>query len=121
MNKVAQFSDLKGKILTKIDGKQGDSLLYFECSDGTKYQMYHYQDCCESVRLEEVAGDFADLIGLPLIQAEESSNENYKTPEYPDSWTWTFYRLATANGQVVLRWLGESNGYYSESVDFEQI
>ena len=82
--------------------------------------MFHEQDCCESVQVEDVAGDMQDLVGSPIVQAEESSNSD-NPPLRCESFTWTFYRLATAKGQVVLRWLGESNGYYSESVSFEEV
>ncbi len=90
--------------------------------DGSAYAFHHEQDCCENVWVEDVCGDVADLIGSPLVQAEEVvSKEGDPKPEYPDSWTWTFYKFATIKGSVTLRWLGESNGYYSESVSFDAV
>jgi hypothetical protein len=117
---IVEFDDLVGKTLTKVEGAVGDDRMTFTCDDGTSYVMFHLQDCCEGVSVEDITGELADLIGSPIVQAEESTNSTDDRPrDYSESWTWTFYRIATAKGQVVIRWLGESNGYYSESVDFE--
>lgn len=117
-----KFSDLVGKTLTKVEGKKGDDQIIFTADDGRKWQLWHQQDCCESVSVEDICGELSDLVGSPIVQAEEStSDENppgMPVSKYQDSFTWTFYRIATAKGQVVIRWYGESNGYYSESVDF---
>ncbi len=117
------INELLGKTLTEANGAKGDGEIAFKTTDGKKYKLYHSQDCCESVSVEDICGEMSDLVGSPITQAEEASNQD--TPagvEKPsDSFTWTFYRLATAKGQVVIRWLGESNGYYSESVDFEEV
>lgn len=116
---------LLGKTLTAIEGKAGDDQLVFRCADGTAYRMHHDQDCCESVTVEDIVGDLADLIGTPILKAEEATSDTppdgYVHEYEPESQTWTFYKLATAKGYVDIRWLGESNGHYSESVDFEQI
>ena len=110
-----EISELIGKTLTEIESNHEEVL--FHTSDGHKYKMYHEQDCCESVELEEVIGEFDDLIGSPITMAEVESNENIDEKN-DSSHTWTFYKLATNKGYVTLRWLGESNGYYSETVDF---
>lgn len=115
--------EMLGRIIVSIDGMEaGSEEITFRCEDGTRFVMGHVQDCCESVGLEEAVGDPQDLVGYPLLMAEEATNE--KDPgqpdEYPESWTWTFYKFATVRGYVTLRWLGESNGYYSESVDISK-
>jgi hypothetical protein len=72
--------------------------------------LYHSQDCCESVDVEDVTGDPADLIGALVIVAEERSG----TPPGGEG-TWTFYEIRTSRGDLTLRFLGTSNGYYSEA------
>ncbi len=42
-------------------------------------------------------------------------------PDYLDSWTITVYTFQTATSVAQIRWLGESSGYYSESVDIDRI
>jgi hypothetical protein len=104
----------------------GDDQIIFICESGKMFSMCHHQDCCESVSVEDICGDLSDLIGVPILKAEESTNEGENPDgvpikEYQDSFTWTFYRLSTIKGNVVIRWYGESNGYYSESVYFEEV
>lgn len=118
-------NELLGKTLTAISGKAGEDEMILATTDGKSYKFQHYQDCCESVRIADIIGDPQDLLGEPLLEAEEvTSNEHpagYAGDRYDDSFTWTFYKLGTRKGSVTIRWLGESNGYYSESVDLEEM
>jgi len=119
------ITELVGKTVTKVYDA-GDDIV-FECEDGKKYHLYHNQDCCETVSIESINGNLNDLVGSPILVAEEvTSGENPKDVNVKDlgcqdSFTWTFYKFATVKGYVDIRWYGESNGYYSESVDFEEI
>lgn len=121
--KETKFAELVGKTILDIQGlEKGSDEVVFVCSDGSKYKMYHLQDCCETVEVEDVYGDPKDLIGHNILIAEENSNcEGPKLNEYDDHYTWTFYKLATIKGYVDIRWYGTSNGYYSEEVTFERI
>lgn len=118
--KMAEIKELIGKTLSKID--KTDDRIEFFTSLGEVYVMYHSQDCCEYVRIEDIIGDLNDLVGNPILLAEEATSrehpENFIKED--ESFTWTFYKLATIKGYVTIRWYGESNGYYSESVDFDK-
>ena len=116
-----KFEDLKGKVLKEVTVENSE--IRFVTVGGDIYRMFHYQDCCESVYVESVVGDVQDLVGEPILVAEEvTSGDNPEgfEAEYQESFTWTFYKLATRKGYVDIRWYGESNGYYSESVSFEK-
>lgn len=117
-----KIGDLVGKTITEIHGMEKDSgHITFMCSDGSEYYMYHDQDCCESVYLEDVCGDVSRLLNTPIIKAEENTSNDNPLDKYDESFTWTFYTLATVKGYVDLRWYGTSNGWYSESVDIKKI
>lgn len=131
MNEYRKINILQGMTLQKILVDRVDNEITFVTIDNRIFRLLHTQHCCESVYIEDIEGDMDDLLGLPLLIAEEVSNQEIQatqlllgqqTQEDQDiSETWTFYRLATAKGWVVLRWYGTSNGYYSEEVDFLEI
>ncbi len=131
-----EVTELIGRTLAEIINDKDE--LIFVCDNGDKYKLYHDQDCCEYVSIEDINGDLNDLIGKPILKAEEVNNEDFektfndsftqkeggycktdKDGNYePESCTWTFYKFATIKGYVDIRWYGESNGYYSEGVSF---
>jgi hypothetical protein len=115
---VKSFEDLQGRTLSKVL-KLDDYELRFHLTEDHYVRMYHMQDCCESVYIEDIVGDLDDLVGTPLLLVEEVSNYDGESKEYSESETWTYYRFRTIKGSVDIRWYGESNGYYSESVDIE--
>ena len=122
---MRSIEQLIGATLSSITGLEENSeAATFTLATGEKFLMHHSQDCCESVSIDDIDGDILDLIGTPIVSAsEEESNENPENhkPEWQDSFTWTFYKIATIKGGVTIRWYGESNGYYSESVDFKKM
>jgi hypothetical protein len=115
-----EISELIGKTLWKIEGaKKKSNEIIFKAKGGQKFRMYHEQDCCEDVSVDDVCGDIKDLLKSPIVMAEKVTNSDEKrSHDSDDSFTWTFYKLATIKGYVTIRWYGSSNGYYSESVDF---
>lgn len=131
---MTDFSFLLGKTLTAVKNDDNERIV-FTLDDGRQFQLYHEQDCCEDVSVEDIFGDLEDLIGSPILRAEEATNAGDiseieyvgKTETYGDytsrdeSYTWTFYKLATIKGSVDIRWYGSSNGYYSESVSFDEV
>lgn len=121
--KTSSFAALVGTTITNIRGAQPGSQRVWIDTDAGTFGLAHDQDCCESVQLAEVHGDPAELVGGRVVFAcESSSGHRDAQPDVPgpdaESFTWTFYRLMTDKATLVLRWLGQSNGCYSESVSF---
>lgn len=108
--------------------QEGSDRIVFRTTDDRSFLFYHSQDCCESVGVEKIDGDLANLVGSPILAATEviEGGDNsvlcalfgWAIDRYIDSITVTVFTFETAKGKVVIYWVGESNGYYSESVSF---
>ena len=120
---------LIGLTLKEVTVNKQDDVITYTSECGQQFRMLHHNDCCETVYIEDVEGDINDLIGSPILVAEtvqdamqQSMNLIIPLPEKNGQCEqWTFYRLATAKGWVVIRWYGDSNGYYSTDVSFERV
>jgi hypothetical protein len=116
----ANFFELKGKIITSIQGVDSDDdTTIITTTDGSVYTLAHQQDCCEHVRVYGSVGNIDDVLNAEVIAAEDTyPMDNPSAPDYKcyESATWTQFRIVTNKGTFEIWWLGESNGYYSESV-----
>ena len=116
----ANFFELKGKTITSIDGSNSDdSDTIITTSDGSIYTLTHLQDCCEHVRVYGSVGNIDDVLNEEVIAAEDTNpmdNPNAPDYKYYESATWSQFRIVTNKGTFEIWWLGESNGYYSETV-----
>ena len=119
-----EVSSLIGQVIREVRYNGQDEIRFIMDNDD-EYLMYHDQDCCESVTVDDIVGDLRDLEGSPLLISEEVSNGDdppgWTADEWNESYTWTYYRFATIRGSVSIRWYGSSNGYYSERVSFVRV
>ena len=124
VQKQREFAELVGQTIVKVEIIHQREMV-FTLENTERARLYHDQACCEDVLIEDISGNLDDLVGSPILMAEEAtSNENppgvpVTVTEYQESFTWTFYKMATIKGYVTIRWYGQSNGYYSECVAFD--
>ena len=110
------MKDFIGATVTAVDLRVGNEEGSITTDRGV-LRFFHDQGCCELVQIEDITGDLLDLIGGVVVTFEARVSVNHSEPNAKDSLTWTFYEIRTTKGDVTIRWLGESNGYYSEDVE----
>jgi hypothetical protein len=117
--KYCDVSKLIGKTLQSVEIMDTKECIIFKTTDEKVYAMFHSQDCCESVYVEDVNGDWEDLIDVEMQYATEETHNPKDTS--CESCTYTFYKFGTSKGYLDIRWFGSSNGYYSEEVQFAEL
>ena len=71
MSTYVTTSDLVGKTFIKVEQVRDDELRFY-LTDTSYYCYYHEQNCCESVYIEDVVGDWRDLIGISMVLVNHS-------------------------------------------------
>lgn len=95
-----------------------DTLLEIVTDKGIM-KFLHEQECCESVHLDDGLDELHSMIGEVILFSEKVDFDKLpnEDPYNSESYSWTFYKISTINHDCTLRFYGESNGNYSESVD----
>jgi len=114
MREYVPFSALLGLTFASVVSESYKVI--FTHVDGRVFTLEHTQDCYEHVYVESIVGELSDLENSPILRADEETQDDPDT-EYGGIGMWTFYKLATRNGYVDIRFYGSSNGYYGVGVD----
>lgn len=124
------FTTLQGQTFSAAtqETHDGHDAIRLTLADGSGYyQLYHVQECYESVWLEDICGDLEDLVGSPVLFAEETAldltdsecktvwDANPDIDQNDDRASWSFYKISTIAGGVTIRFCGTSNGCYAEN------
>jgi hypothetical protein len=112
--------DFVGKVITHVDIDPEMDQILLTLDSGVEIMIYHARDGCEHVVIEGTDGSWNNLLHKPILlfQHDETRSEVHPHYEYRTDTTLTF----TVDGaSVINRWVGTSNGYYSEKVDIREL
>ena len=87
MNNYKQIEDLLNQTIISVNGfEEGSDEIRITTKEGNTYRMYHDQDCCESVNINEIIGDVNDILDSPILRAEEKTNseDTFGKINYPE-------------------------------------
>lgn len=89
-------------------------------TDKGVFCMFHSEDCCENVWLEEGLDEIHGLIGKTILSFEERSYTQSEPDEDEYYSSWHLYTVTHTGGYLDLCWRGHGKVYYSHSVRFIQ-
>jgi hypothetical protein len=116
-----RFDVLVGEVLDAVDIDREENQILLTTRSGRKFLVYHEQDCCETVAISGQDGNFDKLIGKPIVEARDFAVDTGESESDYDSQTTTTLVFRVDDQTVISRWIGDSNGYYSESVDIAEL
>ena len=93
----ADFSDLKGKVLTSIENNENEDIaIIFYCDSGDVYYLFYEKDP-EDVFLFDIIGNFDNIINTPILSAKVTTEGDSISLNRA---RWRIFRLSTINGSL---------------------
>ena len=125
-DKTVNESEMVGETVDFVDVDETKNQIVITTQSGRQFRIYHDQDCCEQVEIVESQdgdGQLVTLIGKKIEGVEVELEEDVDPPPFEDcdSWTRTKISFRTNSETVISRWIGTSNGYYSESITINEL
>lgn len=111
---------LEGEILTNIDIDEDKRQMLLTTKSGRVFRFHHKQDCCEDVKIVGLDENFTTLQGKVINEVKEEVVEEENMEDYEHR-TKTNFIFKTDENTAICRWVGISNGYYSETVDIDEL
>lgn len=122
--KKSSLNTLVGERIAYIDVDEGNYEILITTVSGDTIMIYHDQKCCETVSIESTEGDWYALKGKVVVETVHEESQAEVPPGLGsnlDSCTRSTLKLRVDDATVISRWIGVSNGFYSESVDIAEI
>lgn len=122
--KEVDIETLVGETIVDIDDvpdEAGDDRILITTANGRTIVIYHQQGCCERVRIIGRDGEWHTLIGKVIVEARKDQQEQQDSATGYGTATKTELMFRVDDATVVSRWIGESNGHYSERVDIKEL
>ena len=119
INDYGNFFELEGQTVKELHIEEDGSEVHIK-TETHDFYLYHAQDCCEWVRVVEVDGVPDNIIGQRITFSEQDNRPGTRTIVNDESHTWTSFELRTNDHCLRFYFLGESNGYYGETVNIKK-
>lgn len=110
-----EIESLVGETIASVTHVENDEKIVFHFNSGRIVKMYHDQDCCEDVRIEDITGDLQSLVGETIREIDQSFGEI--VGEGVDRGERTTFTITTDRRSIQIIWKGFSNGYYGTSAN----
>ena len=109
----SDFDKLVGETIVSCETDDNRSVVVLNAESGKSFCMFN-GEVGTTLELVDAEDDLNSLIGKKILFCEQTTSSD------EDDRTWSFVKIRGFDVDVTLRFVGDSNGYYSEAVEISE-